>query len=182
MPGITNWSEALLDPRFWVCRYAVDLSLATALFGVSYEECDDYGLNTILGHGGASDLAHEQLEGQVGSCLTIPFPENYTWTMQFTQEGILHKILHPRTYPNGALIAEESGHAQLPGLRWSEVKQMVACLQREWTGMFDIRAMYPLLYPVVSQITFEDLDDVRQTLYAAWDILHCLGHPSSMSG
>src|SRR5260370_21890358 len=57
---------------------------------------------------------------------------------------------------------------------------MVACLQQWGYGAFDARVVFHLLYPVVWLITFDDLDDVRQTLRAAWDVLQVL-EPSGLA-
>ena len=57
---------------------------------------------------------------------------------------------------------------------------MVACLQHWGHGAFDARTVYPLLYPVVWVITFDELDDVRHTLCAAWDMLQVL-EPSGLT-
>lgn len=175
MPRIIDWHEALVNPCFWVNRYyEVDPSVSTDLFGVSSKECQDYYLKQLLGCKDDSKQADEDLDRMEGSILTIPFPEDYTWTIHFTYTAISHTIYHPQMYPAGARIAVESGHGSLPGLRWSELKQMVACLRQWGKGNFDARTIFPLLYPVVWLVTFAELDDVRQTLHAAWDVLHVL--------
>lgn len=181
MSGITDWSEALANPCFWVNRYCeVDPDVATKLFGVSIKECQSYYLKHLLGCKDDSEQGDEELNRIEGSTLLIPFPEHYTWTTHFTHDAFVHTLSHPEVYPDGAPIAEEGGSGSLPGLRWSELKQMVACLQHWGHGAFDARAVYPLLYPVVWLITFDELDDVRQTLCAAWGVLQVL-EPSGLA-
>lgn len=181
MSGITDWSEALANPCFWVNRYCeVDPDVARELFGVSFKERQSYYLKHLLGCEDDSEREDEELDGMEGSTLAISFPEDYTWSTHFTHEAFFHTLYHPEEYPDGAPIAEEGGHGSLPGLRWSELKQMVACLQHWGHGAFDARAVYPLLYPVVWLITFDELDDVRQTLCAAWDMLQVL-EPSGLT-
>lgn len=113
------------------------------------------------------------------SILTLFFPENYTWALEFAGGEIAHRIFHPKIYPHRIKIAEESGHELLPGLRWSELKQIVICLQQERTGTFDPQAVYPLLYPVVGMVTFAEYDEVRQTLHTVWETLQIF-EPSQM--
>jgi hypothetical protein len=178
MPGITDWREALINPCFWVNRYyEVDPSVAAELFGVSFQERQSYYLKHLLGCEDDLEQADEELDRREGSALVIPFPEGYTWTTHFTHEAFVHTISHPQVYPGGARIAVESGHGSLPGLRWSELKQMVTCLQQWGYGAFDVRAVFPLLHPVVWLVTLDELDDVRQTLHAAWDALQVLKPP-----
>ena len=175
MSGITDWPEAIANPCFWVNRYyEVDPDVALDLFDVSFKECRSYYLKHLLGCEDDSERADEELDRMEGSSLVIPFPEDYTWTTHFTHAAFVHTISHPEVYPGGVRIAEESGHGSLPGLRWSELKQMVTCLQQRGYGTFDARAAFPLLHPVVWLVTFNELDDIRQTLHTAWDVLQVL--------
>jgi hypothetical protein len=106
------------------------------------------------------------------SVLTLSFPEDYTWALEFGEGEVAHQIYHPQRYPEGLLIAVVGGHSLLPGLRWTEVKQMVACLQPAWPATFALQTLYPLLYPIVDPVTFAEYDEVRQTVGTAWEALH----------
>lgn len=193
MPNSFDWQEAMHDPRFWAVRYG-------EFPGVTREESDSYigeydflnlaileddPLAGYVGEGDDPQLA----EVEVGyRRLVLPFPEGYMWLMDFAAEegegmtGIYHAIFHPDLDPAGFLhptstglsLAEESGHPRLPGLRWAELKQIQTCLAQNWHGDFDVRAVVPLLYPVVEWITFDELEDVRQTLAKAWQELRVL--------
>src|SRR5262249_5482050 len=106
------------------------------------------------------------------------FPENYTWMLEFGGYELSHQIHHPQVYPGGLPIAVESAHFLLPGLRWAELKQMVACcLQPQWSEAFDPQTLYPLLYTIVDPVTFAEYDEVRQTLRTAWDALQIVSQP-----
>jgi len=178
MSPLTNWREAFADPRFWAGRYwFVDEPVVADLLGVSSQQCDDYYRDQVIGDEEDPVLVTRYGQFTSGSTLWLCFPESYSWRMEITQEGDFHTIFHPQVYPHGILIAEESGHELLPGLRWAELKQMVACLQQEPTEAFESSAIFPLLYPVVQPVTFEELDDVRQTLHAAWQALHLFEPP-----
>src|SRR5262249_31015002 len=85
------------------------------------------------------------------SILRLAFPENFTWQLEFGVEGgVEHRIYHPQAYAGGRAIAEEGPSLLLPGLRWAELKQMVACcLRPEWAEAFDPHTLYLLLYPIV---------------------------------
>src|SRR5690242_21584934 len=62
------------------------------------------------------------------SILRLAFPETYTWQLEFGAGGeVMHKIYHPQVCLGGREIAEEGANCELPGLRWAELKQMVAC-------------------------------------------------------
>ncbi len=178
MSTITDWRGAFADPRFWAGRYwFVDEHVIADLLGVSSQECDDYYRDQVVGYDDDPMLVTRDPQFTRGSTRWLSFPESYTWRMEITQAGNFHTIFHPQMYPHGAFIAEESGHALLPGLRWAELKQMVACLQQEQSEVFESRAVFPLLYPVVLPITFDELNDVRQMLYAAWEALHLFKPP-----
>jgi hypothetical protein len=193
MPTTFNWQNAIHDPRFWAMRYE-------GLPGISWEEIHSYieesdFLNLAIleddplaGYAGEDDDL-QLAEVEVGDrCLALPFPEGYIWLMDFATEdspclaGIYHTISHPTIDPVGFLhtnstglsLAEESGHQRLPGLRWTELKYIQNCLAQNWSGDFDVWAIVPLLYPVVQFITFDELEDVRYTLTAAWQNLGAL--------
>ena len=181
-----DWQQAIRDPRFWAVRYG-------KFPGVTQEEIDAYFdeydfLNVAI-------FEDDPLAGYVGEgdeplpagveigyrSLSLIFPENYTWNIAFAAEegekmtGIYHEIYHPTIEnPTGLSIAVESGSPFLPGLRWIELKQIATCLVQNWSGNFDIQAIIPLLYPVVELITFDELQDVRQTLATAWRDLQVL--------
>jgi hypothetical protein len=113
--------------------------------------------------------------------LTLSFPENYTWALEFGGDGLAHHIYHPQEPLEELPIAVVGGHALLPGLRWAEVKQMVACLQPTWPATFALQTVYPLLYPIVDPVTFAEYDEVRQTLGTAWEALQVV-KPSQLEG
>lgn len=176
MSGITHWSEALAHPCFWVEHYAFLVSGKgdlDAFFGRSAEQCEaffrllygDEDFHMPLPPG----AEYEYIPANV---LGLSFPENFTWMLEFGGCGLAHQIYHPQVYPGGHLIAVESGHLRLPGLRWAELKQMVACFfQPEWSEVFDAQTLYPLLYTVVDPVTKASYDEVRQTLRTAWEAL-----------
>ncbi|HTK11379.1 MAG TPA: hypothetical protein VL485_29685 [Ktedonobacteraceae bacterium] len=173
MPGITDWHKALADPRFWVNYYSYSITDGTILeevFGVSEKEGQDYYYMMMGCEERPEILDDDSAEELVeGSVLHLSFPEGLTWTIGIGPEGILHILFHPRYYPDGALIAEVGGNAQLPGLRWSELQQIHACLQLDGQNSPERKAIIPLLYPVVWRIAKEDEREVRQTLSAVWD-------------
>lgn len=103
--------------------------------------------------------------------LTLAFPEQYSWVLEYGAEGIDHRIYHPQVYPGGILIAHQGGNAELPGLRWAELKQIVACLEPTWPLDFAPQTLYPLLYPLVDPIEATEYDEVRQALRTAWGAL-----------
>jgi hypothetical protein len=107
------------------------------------------------------------------SILRVAFPENYTWQLEFGAGGeVAHGIYHPQVYPGGRAIAEEGANFELPGLRWAELKQMVACcLPLDWYQDVDPHMLYLLLYPIVDPVTLAEYDEVRQTLRTAWEAL-----------
>src|SRR6266567_5216191 len=162
-----DWQQVVHDPGFWSLRYngrfpGVTDEEGLAYFYAFYHLTED-----------EDELTEEEAE-QVGWCrLSLSFPEDYTWQMTFNTEdghaeGFYHEIFHPSIYPEGITIAVESGHERLPGLRWAELKHIERILSRHWQGDFDVRAIVPLLYPVVVVITFADLQEVRQSLASAW--------------
>lgn len=181
-----DWQKAIHDPRFWALRYE-------NFPGVTQEEvdayCNEYDFlnvailqdDPLAGYAGEGD---EPLPADVEiGCrsLPIPFPEGYTWKIAFAAEegkdmtGIYHELYHPTIKnPQGLSIAVESGSPFLPGLRWIELKQIASCLEQNWSGDFDRQAIVPLLYPVVELITLDELQEVRQTLSAAWHDLQVL--------
>ena len=201
MSGITNWSEALADPCFWAARYErnpwgemnVDSKIA-AFFGRSDEQYEEfllqlYGdvdMDTPLSEDGdveaplPPDAEYEDNDYNdysdylpPTSILRLAFPENYTWQLEFGAGGeVVHQIHHPQVYAGGRAIAEEGANFELPGLRWAELKQMVACcLPPDWSPVFDPHTLYPLLYPIVDPVTLAEYDEVRQTLRTAWEAL-----------
>ncbi len=200
MSGITNWSEALADPCFWVGRYAqnrpgdrdVEKDIE-AFFGRSFEACEPFHLrlygnidyDTPLFADDADDETeppaspdeeydYSDYDDQIPptSILRLPFPESYTWQLEFADYQVTHLIYHPEVYPGGRAIAVEGHTSLLPGLRWAELKQMVACLlPPDWSPVFDPHILYPLLYPIVDPVTLAEYDEVRQTLRAAWGAL-----------
>lgn len=196
MSGINNWSEVLADPCFWVGRYAqnhhwerdVDRDVET-FFGRSFEDCDEFHLRLYGDDNAEAPLAADDdietplppdAEGDYSdfedygpaSTLELSFPENYTWRLLFADHQVAHLIYHPQEYPGGHTIAMEGANAVLPGLRWAELKQMVACcLSPEWAPAFDPHILYPLLYPIVDPVTLAEYDEVRQTLRTAWEAL-----------
>ena len=123
-------------------------------------------------------------EMEEGWMLSLPFPEGFVWQIDDTSEDEMnmatyHTLHHPtfypeNVYPEGAFIAEEGPDDHLPALRWTELKQMGTCLTRHWQGDFDVNAVIPLLYLLVRYITFDELEDVRQTLGTAWQRLRVL--------
>lgn len=176
MAGITSWREALANPCFWTWHYALHLKQSTgdldAFFGPAAEPCKAYArvlygdedLDTPLSPG-------EDYDYVPANVLTLAFPEEYTWALEFGGEGLAHQIYHPQVYPEGILIALQTAHALLPGLRWVELQQIVTCLQPEWPLDFAVQTLYPLLYPVVDPITVAEYDEVRRTLHVAWEAL-----------
>ncbi|HEX6480006.1 MAG TPA: hypothetical protein VF043_14280 [Ktedonobacteraceae bacterium] len=184
MSGITNWSEALADPCFWAAHYALHLANASDLesfFGRKASHCEEFLLHLygdedfetpLPSDTWPSDIKYEYTPASV---LGLSFPENYTWILEFGGCGLTHEIYHPQMYPGGLLIAVESGHYRLPGLRWTELKQMVTCcLQPDWPEAFDPQTLYPLLYTVVDPVTALEYDEVRQTLRTAWEVLQVM--------
>ncbi len=199
MSGITNWSAALADPCFWVGRYAqnrsgdrdVEKDIET-FFGRSFEACEPFHLR-LYGDidydtpmfADDEDAAMETLppdeeydysdyNDQIPptSILRLPFPENYTWQLEFADFQVAHLIYHPQMYSGGRTIAVEGHTCLLPGLRWAELKQMVACcLPPDWSAAFDPQILYPLLYPIVDPVSLAEYDEVRQTLRSAWEAL-----------
>lgn len=183
MSGITDWQEALTDPRFWACRYGfpfgkhgfVDGPVPASFFSLTEEQCEDYFLRLFGDEDFDSPLPpYVAYEYVPASILTLSLPEHYTWALEFGGCGIAHEIGHPEVFPNSELIAEESGHFLLPGLRWTELNQIVACLEPEWAGPGEVSIIYPLLYPVVDMITLPVYEEVRQTLKAAWEALRLI--------
>jgi hypothetical protein len=179
MPGITNWSEALAQSCFWTWHYALHLNAYAqymggleSFFGPAAQTCEAYGRLLYGDEDFETPLAASaEYVHTPASVLTLSFPENYTWALEFGSDGLAHQIYHPQRYPDGLLIAVESGNFFLPGLRWVELKQLVACLQPAWPFAFDVQTLYPLLYPVVDPVTFAEYDEVRQTLRTAWEAL-----------
>ena len=153
MSGITNWSEALAHPCFWALHYYTlfsDTDKLDAFFDCSVEQGHEF---FRLLHGDEDfetplppDTEYEYIPASV---LTLSFPENYTWALEFGGDGLAHHIYHPQEPLEELPIAVVGGHALLPGLRWAEVKQMVACLQPTWPATFALQTVYPLLYPIV---------------------------------
>jgi hypothetical protein len=206
MSGITNWSEALAHPCFWDLYYEpliwhkddTDKSYFSLepFFGCSLEHVKEY-FRLLHGEDGplygnededaegslppsADDADNDDAElSTPTSVLTLSFPEQYTWALEFFLGEIAHHIYPPKEPPWGFVIAVSGGNDFLPGLRWAEVKHMVACLQPTWPGPFDLQALYPLLYPIVDPITAEEYEEVRQMLGAAWEALQVV-NPSQL--
>jgi hypothetical protein len=179
MSGITNWNEALAYPCFWAHHYALHLSETGDLesfFGRSAEQCQEFFLLLYGDTDFETPLPPDTKYVSVpASVLRLSFPENYTWMLEFGAGEVAHQIYHPQRYPDGLPIAVEGGNFCLPGLRWAELKQMVACcLQPEWPEAFDPQTLYPLLYTVVDPVTFVEHDEVRQTLRTAWEALQII--------
>jgi len=202
MSGIINWSEALADPCFWTGRYAqnrpwdrdVEKDIE-AFFGRSFEDCEAFHLRLYGDIDDKTPLFADDADDEVEmppleeeydysdyndqipptSILRIPFPDNYTWQLEFADYQVTHLIYHPQVYPGGRAIAVEGHTSLLPGLRWAELKQMVACcLPPDWSPAFDPQVLYPLLYPIVDPVTLAEYDEVRRTLRAAWGALQIL--------
>ncbi len=177
MSGITNWSEALANPCFWAAHYTAHLSdkddLVESFFDYKDSQCKEFLLCLYGDDDFAMPLPPDtEYEYIPVSVLELSFPENFTWTLEFGGDGLAHQIYHPQIYPEGLLIAEEGGSPFLPGLRWAELKQMVACsLLPEWFEAFDPQTLYPLLYTIVDPVTKAEYDEVRQTLRTAWETL-----------
>ncbi|SRR5579884_1276089 len=184
-----DWQQIVHDPRFWAMRYerfpGVTDKEGDAYFYEFYrltEEDDEDEYDFLAGYVGEGDdpLPPEtDADAKGWRTVSIPFPENYSWKIEFATdgehaEGIYHTLFHPDLPPEGLSMAEESGHERLPGLRWTELKQIERCLSRHGQGEFDVKAMVPLLYPVVGWINFDELQDVRQTLATAWQELQVL--------
>jgi hypothetical protein len=177
-----DWRQAVHDPRFWAARYYCD-GRFLQFPGVRREESDAY-YKHLVGDERTLEPAEAEEEMEDGWTLSLSFPEDYTWQMEYTTEdemdsGTYHALRHPALYPEGVYIAVESPDDHLPGLRWAELKQIAACLAQNWQGDFDVQAIVPLLYPVVQLITFAELEDVRQTLAAAWQGLQVLDPPQT---
>lgn len=198
MSGITNWSEALAHPCFWDLHYEplifdkdpdTDNFSLEAFFGCPDEQVKEY-FRLLHGeedgplYGDEDEDAERPLPPEADdadddyvelytptSVLTLSFPENYTWALEFFLGEVSHHIYDPQGPPWGLLIAVDGGNFSLPGLRWAEVKQMVACLQPTWPGPFDLQALYLLLYPIVDPVTGDEYEEVRQTLGTAWEAL-----------
>jgi hypothetical protein len=187
MTGITNWGEALADPCFWLAHYALNPWGATrdveAFFGRSAEHCNEFLLHVYGDNDFETPLPPDtEYEYIPASVLGLSFPEDYTWMLEFGGYELSHQIYHPQVYPGGLPIAVESAHFRLPGLRWAELKQMVACcLPPEWAEAFDPHMLspllYPLLYPIVDPVTLAEYDEVRQTLRTAWEALQIVNQP-----
>jgi len=192
MSGLTNWSEVLAHPCFWVVHYSplmlskgLDMDKLEAFFACSAEQNNEFFL---LLHGDVKELDRlpdededEDVERPLPpdaddtyddyaeyiytptSVLTLSFPENYTWTLEFGFGDVEHHIYHPKAPPWDfhRLVAVDGANFSLPGLRWAEVKQMVACLQPTWPGPFDLQALYLLLYPIVDPVTGGEYEEVR---------------------
>lgn len=199
MPNIFSWQEAIYDPRFRAVRYHCD-GTYRQFPGVTGKErrsyLDEYDFlqqapleHDLLAEDKGDGHNSRSAEGGVGyRRLALPFPEGYTWLMDFAPEdgegtpGIYHAIFHPdmdqagvlRTTSTGIPLAKESWHQRLPGLRWVELRQIQSCLARNWHGEFAVQAVVPLLYPVVDWITFDELEEVRHTLASAWQELRVL--------
>ena len=202
MSGITNWSEALAHPCFWALHYYTLFSNTDkpeAFFDCSDEQNDEFFL---LLHGDVKELDRlpdededEDAERPVPpeaddtyddyaeymytpptSVLALSFPENYTWALEFGFGDVEHHIYHPKAPPWDfhRLVADDGPNCSLPGLRWAEVKQMVACLQPTWPGPFDLQALYLLLYPIVDPVTGDEYEEVRQTLGTTWKDLQVM--------
>ena len=187
-----DWQQAVHDPRFWALRYNGKFPTVTEEDYLSYRyefyqlaalEDDDSDDDPLAGYAGEGDeLEPEGEEAEIGwRTLSLPFPETYSWKIELVTEeaspgaaGIYHSLFHPDFSPKGFLLAEESGHPSRPGLRWTELKQIETCLARQGFSDFEVKAVIPLLYPAVWKITFDDLQDVRQTLATVWQDLQVL--------
>lgn len=176
MAGITSWREALADPCFWTAHYGLHLSTIVddldAFYGPAGELCKTW--DTVLFGDQDMDtplLPEENFVYLRANILTLALPEQYSWALEYGAEGLDHMIYHPQVYPEGIFIAHQGGNAELPGLRWTELKQIVACLEPTWPGDFALHTLYPLLYPLVDPIEAAEYDEVRQTLRAAWEAL-----------
>ena len=189
-----DWQKAVHDPRFWAVRYG-------KLFpGVTQVACESYVYefynldiledDPLFGYAGEGDDPRSPTIEAGWRTLFIPFPESYSWQMELTTQdneaaGINHALFHPsmdpsqilghvsgQGYTRGTSLAAEN--ESLPGLRWAELKQIENCLTRQNFNGFDVRAIMPLLYPVVWRIAFDELEEVRYKLALAWQELGIL--------
>src|SRR5689334_18707365 len=108
MSGVTNWSEALTDPCFWVARYAhnhsgdrdMDRDVQT-FYGRSFKNCDAFhlqlfGADEVEEPSEADEDAEEPLPPDAvgdysdyenygpASTLELSFPEDYAWRLLFS--------------------------------------------------------------------------------------------------
>jgi hypothetical protein len=177
-----DWQRVVHDPRFWSVRYYCQGDYQQ-FPGTTWKESSSWYKKLMEDEQDISqtDVAEEMEEGWT---LSLSFPEGYAWQMDYSSEDEMdtstyHSLHHPtiypeEVYPEGAFLAIEGPDDHLPGLRWAELKQIGTCLARHWQGDFDINAIIPLLYCVVRFITFNELEDVRQTLATAWQKLQVL--------
>jgi len=179
MAGITNWSQALANPCFWTAHYGLHLSTTIhdldAFYGPAGAPCTSWG-RVLFGDQDMKtplqpDEDDEDWEYIRANILTLALPEQYSWALEYGAEGLDHMIYHPQVYPEGILIAHQGGNAELPGLRWAELKQIVACLEPTWPLDFALHTLYPLLYPLVDPIEPAEYEEVRHTLRTAWEAL-----------
>lgn len=173
-----DWQQVIHDPRFWAVRYQC-YGDYRRFPGTTEQEVVAWYKDIVVDKEDFEQTEDEE-ELEEGWALSLTFPEEYTWQMYYTTEdemdsGTTHFLHHPLIYPKGIFLAAESSDDHLPGLRWTELKQIAACLTRDWQDDFDERAIIPLLYPVVQYITFKELEDVRQTLTTVWQDLQVLG-------
>lgn len=172
MPGITNWSAALADPRFWARYYSLADDVYGSVLGLSERDVRTYSY-TLMGCADHPELLERDEAAELvdGSVVRLPFPDDFTWTIGMGPEGDLHLIEHPTMYPNGQLIAEVSGHEQWPGLRWPEALHIAHCLRGHWTAEFPVEAVLPLLTPVIGLSPQDAFDEVHDALAAVWRTL-----------
>src|ERR1700704_4473710 len=97
MPTTFDWQQAVHDPRFWAIRYRCDghwylFPGVTGKAIQSYIDQHDF-LNLDI-------LEDDPLAGGYRR-LSIPFPEHFTWHIDFAAEegaaltGIYHTLSHP---------------------------------------------------------------------------------------
>jgi len=169
-----DWQKTVHDPRFWAVRYGCHGDYLK-FPGVTWKESLAWYKN-LVGHDQDLQRAGTEEEMEEGWTLSLSFPEDYSWQMDYTTEdemdsGTYHSLHHPTTYPQGLYVAVEGPDDHLPGLRWAELKQIEASLMPSWQVSFDKEAHVPLLYPIVEHIAFAELEEVRQTLATAWQDL-----------
>ncbi len=169
MGAITDWRDALEDPRFWACYYTVDDEVREEAFGTTYQQLEPYYLRMI----GCDDLPEivnvpEVLDAVEGSIIHIPFPEDFHWDIEIRASGEHHTLYHPHYWPTGLPAGLVSETPCLPSLRWRELWQCAVCAE---VRDFRPTALVPLFFPLIALTEDDDLAQVRTIVGDAWSEL-----------
>jgi hypothetical protein len=89
--------------------------------------------------------------------LTIPFPGDFSWEIEIYAESV-NNIIHP----------EFPGKLPVGWFRRAELNRFVECLKTDWKGLFDWKAVSPLLVPYAPVTKDDDLDAAQDELRQAW--------------